>query len=131
MPRQRYYSHFISDVIFVVVGTLNVVDVARTAGINVAVFGSGCIYEYDEKHPLGSGIGFKEEEEPNFRGRLINLSFSAHLTSVAFMFAHVFFWKSFFKKRTIMCYICVCDFQYLTICIRDLCYPNSLVMSAL
>ncbi|KAG0573508.1 hypothetical protein KC19_VG184000 [Ceratodon purpureus] len=27
---------------------------------------SKCIFESDEKHPLGSGIGFKEEDTPNF-----------------------------------------------------------------
>ena len=26
------------------------------------------LIKYDEKHPLGSGIGFTEEEEPNFEG---------------------------------------------------------------
>jgi len=36
--------------------------------LHCSVFGSGCLYEYDEKHPMGSGIGFKEEEEPNFQG---------------------------------------------------------------
>ena len=28
----------------------------------------GCIYEYDEAHALGSGVGFTEEEKPNFTG---------------------------------------------------------------
>ena len=31
-------------------------------------FGTGCIYEYDKAHPMYSGIGFKEEEKPNFAG---------------------------------------------------------------
>ena len=31
-------------------------------------FATGCIFEYDAKHPLGSGIGFKEEDTPNFTG---------------------------------------------------------------
>jgi len=51
-----------------VVGTLNIADACFVLGKNVAVFGSGCLYEYDETHPLGSGIGFREDEPPNFQG---------------------------------------------------------------
>ncbi|KAL5559931.1 hypothetical protein UlMin_036142 [Ulmus minor] len=29
-------------------------------------FATSCIFEYDNEHPLGSGIGFKEEDKPNF-----------------------------------------------------------------
>jgi 3,5-epimerase/4-reductase len=29
-------------------------------------FATGCIYKYDEKHPLGSGIGFTEQDPANF-----------------------------------------------------------------
>ena len=32
-------------------------------------FATGCIFEYDEAHPEGSGIGFKEEDTPNFTVR--------------------------------------------------------------
>ncbi|CBI20105.3 unnamed protein product, partial [Vitis vinifera] len=31
-------------------------------------FATGCIFEYDAAHPEGSGIGFKEEDTPNFAG---------------------------------------------------------------
>lgn len=48
-----------------VLGLLNLVDIAYLHNIHVTNFTTGCIYEYDEKHPLGSGIGFTEEEEPN------------------------------------------------------------------
>jgi dTDP-4-dehydrorhamnose reductase len=51
-----------------VLGTLNLIDVAFIHKIPVTNISTGCIYEYDEKHPLGSGIGFTEEEEPNFHG---------------------------------------------------------------
>lgn len=51
-----------------VLGTLNVVDVAYLFGIHVTNISTGCIYEYDEKHPMWSGIGFTEEDEPNFNG---------------------------------------------------------------
>jgi len=49
-----------------VIGTLNLCDVAFTYNIHVTNFATGCIFEYDEKHPLGSGIGFTEDDEPNF-----------------------------------------------------------------
>ena len=62
---QFHNSPFIPSV----VGTLNLVDVAKTENLNVAVVGSGCIYEYDASHPMGSGIGFTEEDTPNFQGR--------------------------------------------------------------
>jgi hypothetical protein len=31
-------------------------------------YATGCIFEYDAAHPEGSGIGFKEEDKPNFMG---------------------------------------------------------------
>ncbi len=51
-----------------VIGTLNLVDVAFLYRIPVTNFGTGCIYQYDASHPLGSHIGFTEEDEPNFAG---------------------------------------------------------------
>lgn len=51
-----------------IIGTLNVIDVAYLHNIHVTHFGTGCIYEYDKAHPLGSHKGFTEEEEPNFAG---------------------------------------------------------------
>lgn len=49
-------------------GALNLFDVALLHGIHVTNFGTGCIYEYDGTHPMGSGMGFCEEDEPNFEG---------------------------------------------------------------
>jgi len=49
-----------------VLGALNLVDAAFLHNIPVTNFGTGCIYYYDKFHPMGSGIGFKEEDEPNF-----------------------------------------------------------------
>ncbi|CAK9160223.1 unnamed protein product [Ilex paraguariensis] len=51
-----------------VVGTLTLADVCREHGILMMNFATGCIFEYDAAHPLGSGIGFKEEDTPNFTG---------------------------------------------------------------
>lgn len=49
-----------------VIGTLNVADLTNERGIHCTVYATGCIFKYDEAHPLGSGIGFDEDAEPNF-----------------------------------------------------------------
>lgn len=51
-----------------VIGTLNVVDLCCLRGIHTTVYATGCIFKYDEAHPMGSGIGFTEEDAPNFAG---------------------------------------------------------------
>ena len=51
-----------------VIGTLNLADLCYQRGIHCTVYATGCIFAYDEKHPLGSGIGFTEEDTPNFSG---------------------------------------------------------------
>lgn len=50
-----------------VLGTLTLIDVAHANGIHVTNFATGCIYSYDEQHPIG-GAGFNEADAPNFRG---------------------------------------------------------------
>ena len=61
-------SHKVETIRTNVVGTLTLVDVCRERGIFVINYATGCIFEYNEVHPLGSGIGFKEEDIPNFIG---------------------------------------------------------------
>ncbi|CAO2047987.1 unnamed protein product [Urochloa humidicola] len=51
-----------------VVGTLTLADVCRGRGLVLINYATGCIFEYDDAHTLGSGIGFKEEDTPNFVG---------------------------------------------------------------
>ncbi|CAN6483550.1 unnamed protein product [Victoria cruziana] len=51
-----------------VAGTLTLADVCKEHGLLMINFATGCIFEYDEQHPEGSGIGFKEEDKPNFTG---------------------------------------------------------------
>ena len=51
-----------------IIGALNLADICFVHGIHMTNFGTGCIYEYDETHPMYSGIGFKESETPNFAG---------------------------------------------------------------
>ncbi len=50
------------------VGALTLFDIAFMNDIYVINIGTGCIYEYDDQHLMFSGIGFKEEDEPNFHG---------------------------------------------------------------
>lgn len=61
-------SHKVETIRTNVVGTLNLADLCRQHGLILINYATGCIFEYDEKHPLGSGIGFKEEDTPNFMG---------------------------------------------------------------
>lgn len=49
-----------------VIGTLNVADLCHLKGIHCTIYATGCIFKYDADHPLGSGVGFTEESEPNF-----------------------------------------------------------------
>ncbi|KAF6175062.1 hypothetical protein GIB67_038975 [Kingdonia uniflora] len=51
-----------------VAGTLNLADVCREQGLLMMNFATGCIFEYNDTHLEGSGIGFKEEDTPNFTG---------------------------------------------------------------
>lgn len=51
-----------------VVGTLNLADACSLRGLPCTIFATGCIYQYNETHPLGSGKGFIETDSPNFDG---------------------------------------------------------------
>ncbi len=50
------------------IGTLTIADVAFKQDIHCINIGTGCIYSYDADHPMGSGLGFTEEDPPNFKG---------------------------------------------------------------
>lgn len=61
-------THKVETIRANVVGTLTLADVCREKGLVLINYATGCIFEYDDAHPLGSGIGFKEEDTPNFVG---------------------------------------------------------------
>lgn len=67
-----------------VIGTLNLIDVANLYRIHVTNFATGCIYEYNESHPI-DGKGFTEDDSPNFYG-----SFYARSKVIAETFARNF-----------------------------------------
>ncbi|KAF7193557.1 Bifunctional dTDP-4-dehydrorhamnose 3,5-epimerase/dTDP-4-dehydrorhamnose reductase [Pseudocercospora fuligena] len=48
-----------------VIGTLMLADLCNQMSIHCTVFATGCIYQYDERHPIG-GAGYTEEDPPNF-----------------------------------------------------------------
>jgi len=60
-------SHQIETLRTNIIGTLNLADIACAHTIHLTNLGTGCIYEYDQEHPL-NGKGFTEEDEPNFSG---------------------------------------------------------------
>ncbi|KAI1091791.1 NAD(P)-binding protein [Rostrohypoxylon terebratum] len=49
------------------IGTLNLADCCLVAGVHCTVFATGCIYYYDDAHPIG-GPGYKETDPANFIG---------------------------------------------------------------
>ncbi|KZV55863.1 bifunctional dTDP-4-dehydrorhamnose 3,5-epimerase/dTDP-4-dehydrorhamnose reductase [Dorcoceras hygrometricum] len=61
-------SHKVETIRTNVAGTLTLADVCKQNNLVLINYATGCIFEYDEAHPLGSGIGFKEEDTPNFIG---------------------------------------------------------------
>ncbi|KAL7746988.1 hypothetical protein RI367_007700 [Sorochytrium milnesiophthora] len=50
-----------------VIGTLNLADCCLLKNVHLTNFATGCIYQYDDKHPI-HGLTFTEEDEPNFSG---------------------------------------------------------------
>ncbi|KAF3177471.1 hypothetical protein TWF106_002501 [Orbilia oligospora] len=50
-----------------VIGTLNLADCCWLKGIHITNFATGCIYHYDDEHPIG-GKTFTEEDPANFSG---------------------------------------------------------------
>ncbi|PWA50861.1 dTDP-4-dehydrorhamnose reductase [Artemisia annua] len=51
-----------------VVGTLTLADMCRENGLVLINYVTGCIFEYESGHQVGSGVGFKEEDSPKFVG---------------------------------------------------------------
>jgi nucleoside-diphosphate-sugar epimerase len=49
-----------------VLGLINLIDCAFINNIHILNWGTGCIFEYDSEHKLNSGIGFMEDDKPNF-----------------------------------------------------------------
>jgi len=53
-----------------VIGALNLFDICEIKNIPCMLMGTGCIYSYEKegKFALNSGIGFTEQDPPNFHG---------------------------------------------------------------
>jgi 3,5-epimerase/4-reductase len=78
-------SHKVETIRTNVVGTLNLADVCREKGLILVNYATGCIFEYDSGHTLGSGVGFKEEDTPNFIGSFYSKT-KAMVLSLSFLF---------------------------------------------
>ena len=64
-----------------VIGTLNLTDACFLKGIHITVFATGCIYAYDDAHPIG-GQGFLETDKANFAGSFYSET-KAHVEEVS------------------------------------------------
>jgi dTDP-4-dehydrorhamnose reductase len=58
-------DHRIETIRANLIGALTLADVTHERGIHLTNFGTGCFYTYDLAHPMGSGKGFTESDEPN------------------------------------------------------------------
>ena len=61
-------SHKVETLRTNVIGTLTCADCCLLKGVHYTLYATGCIYEYDDEHALGSGNGFLEEDPANFAG---------------------------------------------------------------
>ncbi|KAK9664377.1 hypothetical protein RND81_14G037200 [Saponaria officinalis] len=71
-------SHKVETIRTSVANTLTLADACREHDILMVHYATGCFFEYDDAHPLESGIGFKEDEQPNF-----TTSFYAKIKAIA------------------------------------------------
>ncbi|XP_019176650.1 PREDICTED: bifunctional dTDP-4-dehydrorhamnose 3,5-epimerase/dTDP-4-dehydrorhamnose reductase-like [Ipomoea nil] len=51
-----------------VIGALNLADVCEEKGVLLLYFGTGCIFDYDSEHSMGSGVAFTEHDKSNYDG---------------------------------------------------------------
>ncbi|KAF5967097.1 dTDP-glucose 4 6-dehydratase [Fusarium coicis] len=70
-----------------VIGTLTLADECSRRDIHCTVFATGCIYQYDEEHPVG-GKGFKESDAPNFDGSFYSMT-KAHVEPILASFDNI------------------------------------------
>jgi nucleoside-diphosphate-sugar epimerase len=64
-----------------VIGALNLTDACFLKHIHITVFATGCIYHYDDKHPIG-GPGYLETDKANFDGSFYSET-KAHVEEVS------------------------------------------------
>eukprot|EP00735_Rhodelphis_limneticus_P004662 TRINITY_DN16285_c0_g1::TRINITY_DN16285_c0_g1_i1::g.3153::m.3153 TRINITY_DN16285_c0_g1::TRINITY_DN16285_c0_g1_i1::g.3153 ORF type:complete len:328 (-),score=106.25,sp/Q9LQ04/RMLCD_ARATH/59.85/2e-109,Epimerase/PF01370.16/1.6e-10,RmlD_sub_bind/PF04321.12/1.2e-09,Polysacc_synt_2/PF02719.10/3.8e+02,Polysacc_synt_2/PF02719.10/0.11,NAD_binding_4/PF07993.7/5.4e+02,NAD_binding_4/PF07993.7/0.16 TRINITY_DN16285_c0_g1_i1:54-968(-) len=60
-------DHKIETIRANVIGTLTLADVCFTNDVHLTNYATGCIFQYDDAHPMG-GATFTENDEANFRG---------------------------------------------------------------
>mmetsp|Transcript_34626 Transcript_34626/g.107064 ORF Transcript_34626/g.107064 Transcript_34626/m.107064 type:complete len:305 (+) Transcript_34626:93-1007(+) len=59
-----------------IIGCLNLADLCWQRKIHCTLYATGCIFEYDDAHPLGGGLStaFTEEERANFDGSYYSMT---------------------------------------------------------
>lgn len=63
-----------TDVVRVnVMGTLGLLDACHQAGIHCCNVATGCIYDFDEAHPVGEFL-FQEDTKPNYKGSFYSVT---------------------------------------------------------
>ena len=82
-------SHKVETIRTNVVGTLTLADICKEQGLLMMNFATGCIFEYDEKHLEGSGVGFKEEDKPNFIGSFYSKTKAMVINISIFLFIYL------------------------------------------
>lgn len=66
-------SHRLETIQTNLLGALTLADTCLELGIHLTQFGSGCIYQFDDDHPIG-GEGYTEDDPPNFSGTFYGYS---------------------------------------------------------
>ena len=59
-----------------IIGCLNLADLCWQRQLHCTLYATGCIFEYDDAHPLGGGVStaFTEEDRANFTGSYYSLT---------------------------------------------------------
>jgi UDP-glucose 4,6-dehydratase len=93
-------SHNLESIQSNVVGTLNLASVCKDHGIFIVNLASGCIFYYDDIHAEGRGIGYKEEDKPNYIGSFFSPK-KAMVISNSSIYACMHFSSTLFSQKNI------------------------------
>ena len=104
-------SHKLETILSNVVGTLNLAGVCKDHGLLLVNLASRSIFYYDGIHPEGSGIGYKEEDKPNYIGSFFSKT-KAMVISNSSIYACMHFSSTLFSQknlsRSFFCFISYC-----------------------
>ena len=105
-------SHKMETIRVNVVGTLTLTDMCRENGVVLINYATGCIFEYDLGHQVGSGVGFKGEDSPNFVGSFYSKTKVVVWCCYELMILRLTFLCSFFLMISTMTHVRIlCDYD--------------------